>query len=400
MDPDEDDDPYRSDEPGERIWLHPSEIGSLLPRPRGRPASRRHGGLGRGTLGALAVPILAGMVGAALSVAILALSGALDGMGSERVVERVADLPVYDLRQPESVAQLAAAVAPAIVGIRVTTPSGDRFGSGLVFSSDGHVLTNHHLVEKATSIELTAADGRSYTARHTGSDPQADLAVLAVPDVRWEPAVLGSARTLQVGEPAIVVGAPGGPQGSPSVTAGVIAGLGEVVEAGAHPLYDMIATDATIGSRASGGPLVASNGAVVGITTALATSGSGDHRLGLVIPIDLARRSADKLIAGRRISYAWLGVTGTDLDPRTAKEYGVSAGTLIRKVAPDGPAGRGGIQVQDVVTAVEASPISSMNELMMLVRRHAPGEEIRLKVVRSGLTKNMRVRLAEQPDNL
>jgi S1-C subfamily serine protease len=385
----ENDDSYASEEPDDRIWLHPSEIGSLLP-----PAPRPR----RGTLGTLTVPILAGMVGAALSVAVIALAGGLN-RGRERVVERVADLPVYDLRHPESIAQLAAAVAPAIVGIRVTTPSGDRFGSGLVFRSDGHVLTNHHLVEEASSIELTAPDGRSYTAHHMGSDIQADLAVLGVPEAEWEPAVLGSARTLRVGETAIVVGAPAGPQASPSVTAGVIAGLGEVVETGKHPLYDMIATDATIGSRASGGPLVASNGSVVGITTTLATSGSGDHRLGLVIPIDLARRSAEKLIAGRRISYAWLGVTGSDLDPWTAKEYGVSTGTLVRKVAAESPAGRGGIQVQDVVTAVEALPISSMNELMMLVRRHQPGEEIRLRVVRSGVTKNVKVRLTEQPGN-
>jgi S1-C subfamily serine protease len=395
MEREEDDDLYRSEEPGERIWFHPSEIGSLLShRPHVSDRRRR---TRRAPLSALTVPVLAGMVGAALSVAILAVTGALDGREGQRVVERVTDMPVFDLRQPESVTQLAAAVAPAIVGLRIATPAGDRFGSGLVFTSDGHILTNHQLVEKATSIELTAPDGRHHAAHHLGSDPQADLAVLRVPGARWEPAVLGSARALQVGEPAVVVGAPAGPQGSPSVTAGVVAALGEVVETGAQPLYDMIATDATIGSRASGGPLVARNGAVVGITTTLATMGSGDQRLGLVIPIDLARRSAEQLISGRRITYAWLGATGTDLDPQTAKEYGVSAGTLIRKVSLGGPAHRGGLQVQDVVTAVGSSPISSMNELTMLVRRHTPGQEIRLKIVRAGVTKNMKVRLAEQP---
>jgi serine protease Do len=192
-----------------------------------------------------------------------------------------------------------------------------------------------------------------------------------------------------------VVGAPAGPQGTPSVTAGVIAGLGEVVEVGGRPLYDMIATDATIGARAAGGPLVDRTGAVVGITTH-STTGGDDH-LGLVIPIDLARRVADKLIANGKVTYPYLGLSGTDLDPWTAKEYGVVKGTLIRRVNPESPAERGGVQVQDVVTAVERAPISTMNELMMLVRRHEPGDQISLTVVRSGLTRTVKVRLEEAP---
>lgn len=395
--------PYGSPADRERIWLHPSELGSLLPPPPLRRGSGR-GGVGQrggrrtgpGVWRAMSLPILSGMVGAALSLGVLVLAGGLDR--PERVVERVADLAVYDLEAPEGVAQLAAAVAPAIVGLRAATPSGERFGSGVVFRSDGHVLTNHHLVEGATSIELTGADGTSWVARHTGSDPESDLAVLAVPEARMEPAVLGSAQGLRVGQTAIVVGAPAGPQASPSVTAGVIAGLNEVVDVGGRALYDMISTDATIGPRASGGPLVDRSGTVVGITTA--TNGMGEDRLGLVIPIDLARRVAEKLITVGRVSYPWLGVSGTDLDTKTAKEYGVAKGTLVRRVVPKSPAQRGGMQVQDVVTAVERAPISTMNELMMLVRRHEPGEEIDLTVVRSGVTRMVKVRLVEAPGTL
>jgi S1-C subfamily serine protease len=195
-----------------------------------------------------------------------------------------------------------------------------------------------------------------------------------------------------VGQTAIVVGAPAGPQGSPSVTAGVIAGLGEVVEVAGHAFYDVISTDAMIGSRASGGPLVDRSGAVVGITT---RTGSGD--LGLVIPIDLARKVAEKLISHGRVTYPWLGVHGTDLDPWTAKEHGVSAGTLIRRVTPQSPAEQSGLEVQDVVTAVENLPISTMNELMMLVRRHEPGDKVHLTVVRSGVKHSVKVHLVESP---
>jgi S1-C subfamily serine protease len=340
--------------------------------------------------------VLSGMIGAALSLGILVLAGGLDRPGADRVIERIATLPVYDLAAPDGISSLAAAVAPAIVGLRATTPSGDRFGSGVVFRSDGHVLTNFHLVDGATSIELTCADGKSHSAHQAGADPESDLAVLAISESPvMEPAVLGSARGLRVGQTAIVVGAPAGPQGSPSVTAGVIAGIGEVVEVAGHALYDMISTDAMIGPRASGGPLVDRSGAVVGITT---RTGSGEDRLGLVVPIDLARKVAEKLIADGRVTYPWLGVSGTDLDPWTAKEYGVGTGTLIRRVTPKSPAERSGLQVQDVVTAVEDLPISTMNELMMLVRRHEPGDHVELTVVRSGVKRDVRVRLAEPPE--
>ena len=397
MEPDDEDglEPYRSPDDRERIWLHPSELGSLLPPAAGaapgEPRRRRRRGRSR----SLTVPVLSGMIGAALSLGILVLAGGLDRPSADRVVERVTSLPVHDLAAPDGISALAAAVAPAIVALRATTPTGDRFGSGLVFRSDGHVLTNFHLVDGATSIELTCADGQSHPAHQAGADPETDLAVLSlVEDTVMEPAVLGSARALRVGQTAIVVGAPGGPQGSPSVTAGVIAGIGEVVEVAGHPLYDMISTDAMIGPRASGGPLVDRSGAVVGITT---RTGNGDGSLSLVIPIDLARRVAEQLIAVGRVTYPWLGVSGTDLDPWTAKEYGVGTGTLIRRVTPKSPADQSGLKVQDVVTAVENLPISTMNELMMLVRRHDPGDRVDLTVVRSGVKRNVKVRLTGTP---
>ena len=399
MEPDDEGElePYRSPDDRERIWLHPSELGSLLPPvpvPEPAPAgSRRLRGPFGGGPRALTVPILSGLIGAALSLGILMLAGGLDRPEGARVVERVSNLPVYDLAAPDGIDRLAASVAPAIVGLRATTPTGDRFGSGVVFRSDGHVLTNFHLIDGATSIELTCSDGRSHRATATGTDPESDLAVLSVLEgAVMEPAVLGSARSLRVGQTAIVVGAPAGPQGSPSVTAGVIAGLGEVVEVAGRAFYDMISTDAMIGHRASGGPLVDRSGAVVGITT---RAGSGD--LGFVIPIDLARKVAEKLIAHGRVTYPWLGASGTDLDPWTAREHGVSAGTLIRRVTPQSPAAAGGLQVQDVVTALENLPISTMNELMMLVRRHEPGDKVELTVVRSGVTRKMRVLLAPPP---
>ncbi|MGH9009403.1 MAG: S1C family serine protease, partial [Acidimicrobiia bacterium] len=234
MEPDDEDslETYRSPDDRERIWLHPSELGSLLPPVSGQagssPARQRRRPAGGGRARTLAVPILSGMIGAALSLGILMLVGGFE-RPSDRVVERVANLPVHDVSAPEGISALAAAMAPAIVGLRATTPSGERFGSGVVFRSDGHVLTNFHLVDGATSIEITCFDGTSHAARQQGADPESDLAVLSlVEDAAMEPAVLGSARGLRVGQTAIVLGAPTAPLGSPSVSAGVIAGVGEV----------------------------------------------------------------------------------------------------------------------------------------------------------------------------
>ena len=402
MEPDDEEEleAYRSPDDRERIWLHPSELGSLLPPVPEPPVSERVASLLSppprrpvvDRVRALTVPVLSGMIGAALSLGILVLAGGLDRTEVPRVVERVTNLPDYDLAAPDGIDRLAAAVAPAIVALRASTPTGDRFGSGVVFRSDGHVLTNFHLVDGATSIELTCPDGRSHTARQTGVDPETDLAVLSIVDKGvMEPAVLGSARSLKVGQTAIVVGAPSGPQGTPSVTAGVIAGLGEIVEVAGQAFYDVISTDAVISPRASGGPLVDRSGAVVGITTR--TGGE----FGLVIPIDHARKVAEQLISRGRVTYPWLGVHGTDLDPRSAKEHGVSTGTLIHRVTPASPAERSGLRVQDVVTAVANRPIATMNELMMLVRRHEPGDKVELTVVRSGVTQRLKVHLAEPP---
>src|SRR5258705_11904461 len=188
MEPDDEEgpEPYRSPDDRERIWLHPSELGSLLPPMAGaaqsEPRRSRPRPRARARSRSLTVPVLSGMIGAALSLGILVLAGGLDRPRADPVVERVTNLPVHDLAAPDGISALAAAVAPAIVALRATTPTGDRFGSGLVFRSDGHVLSNFHLVDGATSIELTCADGHSWPARMTGADPETDLAVLSVTD--------------------------------------------------------------------------------------------------------------------------------------------------------------------------------------------------------------------------
>lgn len=344
----------------------------------------------------MVVALVSGSVCAGLAVGVMALTGRL--APAERIVERVAEVSADDDSvESEGVARLAESVLPSVVAVQTMSPAGQRVGSGLVIRSDGHVLANAHLVDSASSIHVAAADGRSFAARSAGSDTETDLAILTVDDAGLAPAVLGSSGALRVGETAVVIGARQRPQGSPSVTTGVIAGLGQVMEVGERRLYDVISTDAAIPLRASGGPLLNRHGAVVGITTRTASADDGDHGPGVVIPIDQARRVAEQLIADGKVAHPWLGLSGTDLGPGAAAEFGVERGALVRTVEPQSPALRSDLRVHDVVTAVDASPIATADEFTMLVRRHAPGDRVALTVVRSRATRIVTVRLDRAP---
>jgi S1-C subfamily serine protease len=148
----------------------------------------------------------------------------------------------------------------------------------------------------------------------------------------------------------------------------------------------------------SGGPLLDRQGAVVGITSQPVTTDGGSG-LAAVIPIDRARQVAEEILAYGKVLYPWLGLSGDDLDPGTAARYGVERGAVVRTVEPDGPARRSGLQVEDVVTAVDAAPIATAGELTMLVRRHAPGDRVALSVVRSRTTRIVTVRLDRASNN-
>ena len=239
------------------------------------------------------------MLCAGLAVAVMARTGYFEP--AKPVVERVADVATdEDSADLERVARLAALVSPSVVAVRASGPSSVRFGSGVVIRP-GYVVTNAHLVEGATSINLSASDGRSFPAVMTGSDRGTDLTVLAVANAGLVPAVLGSSGPLRVGDTVVVIGARHRPQGSPSVTTGIIAGLGEVMEVGGRLIYDVIATDAFVPVGASGGPVLDHQGAVVGISIRAAQSDDDEANPG-VIPIDRARQVAEQLIRPGRVA--------------------------------------------------------------------------------------------------
>jgi S1-C subfamily serine protease len=384
-----DDDPssYRTPPPpDDRLWRHPSEVLSK------QSAGER----------TWLVASISGMVGALLASAVVVVAGGLGQRGSERVIERQ-EMPVQTVSTgttgSQSVVDIAQRVRPAITQILVEGKDGAASGSGVLFRSDGHLLTNFHVIDGADAVKVVIDSGRELTATVIGSDPDNDVAVLKIDGGPFPVATLGSAADLRVGQPAIAIGSPLGLAGGPSVTVGVVSALHRRLDTRAGPpLLDMIQTDAPISPGSSGGALLDANGAVIGLTTAVATS-DGAQGLGFATPIDVARSSADQLIAGGKVVHVWLGIEGTDVDPTTAKDLSIEGGALVGRVVKDSPADKGGLQVRDVIVAVDNQPVKTMGALVVALRGRSPGSTVSLDVRRGKDQKRMTVSLVERPPN-
>jgi S1-C subfamily serine protease len=382
-----DDDPssYRTPPPpDDRLWRHPSE---MLPK---RGAGER----------TWLVASISGMVGALLATGVVVAAGGFQGRGTERVVERQ-EVPIQTVSTPtgQSVVDIAQRVRPAITQIRVEGKEGDSSGSGVLFRSDGHVLTNFHVIDGADSVKVVIDSGRELAAKVIGSDPENDVALLKVDGGPFPVASLGSAADLRVGQSAIAIGSPLGLAGGPSVTVGVVSALHRRLDTrGGPPLLDMIQTDAPISPGSSGGALLDANGAVIGLTTAVATT-EGAQGLGFATPIDVARSAAEQLIAGGKVVHVWLGIEGTDVDPTTAKEMAIDGGALVGRVVKGSPADKGGLQARDVIVGVDSQPVKTMGGLVVALRGRSPGNTVSLDIRRGKEQMLMTVSLIERPSN-
>jgi S1-C subfamily serine protease len=384
-----DDDPssYRTPPPpDDRLWRHPSEV--LAKRSVGERT--------------WLVASISGMVGALLASAVVVAAGGLNRPGTERVVERQ-EVPVQTVSSlvpnGQSVVDIAQRVRPAIAQIRVEGKEGDSSGSGVMFRSDGHLLTNFHVIDGADAVKVVIDSGRELTAKVVGSDPENDVAVLKVDGGPFPVASLGSAADLRVGQPAIAIGSPLGLAGGPSVTVGVVSALHRRLDTrSGPPLLDMIQTDAPISPGSSGGALLDANGAVIGLTTAVATT-EGAQGLGFATPIDVARSAAEQLIAGGKVVHVWLGIEGTDVDPTTAKDLSIDGGALVGQVVKGSPAEKGGLQTRDVIVAVDNQPVKTMGALVVALRTRSPGNTVSLDVRRGKEQRHMSVNLVERPPN-
>jgi S1-C subfamily serine protease len=342
------------------------------------------------------VPLLSGLLGAAVALAVAALVGAFDRPTRVQVVERAAGTnPAVD--DAEHVAQIATRNLPALVRVKAQTADGGRVGSGVTLSTDGIVLTSADLVDGATGIEIVDAGGRLHAGRVVGADPDSGLAVLDVEAEDLTVADFAEAGPTRVGETAVVLGAPSGLQSTGTVAVGVISGIGRVVPAEDERwLYGMLVIDRPIPPTAAGGAVLDHGGRVVAIAIDWPrTTPAGDQltapddaatnpTAGLAVPIDQARSVAYQLLTHGHVVHAWLGIGGGDLGGPEADRLGVGGGVSVTRIATGSPAEAAGIRPGDVVTAIDGVAISGMVSLQAEVRDRGVGAAVALTVMRMG----------------
>jgi S1-C subfamily serine protease len=286
-------------------------------------------------------------------------------------------------------------VSPSVVNIEVRTgtQSGARgrrrapeqargSGSGFVFTPDGFVLTNSHVVHEAAKIDVTLSDGRRFGAELVGDDPDTDLAVIRIDTPNVTPALLGDSRSIRPGQVVIAIGNPYGFQCT--VTAGVVSALGRSLQARSGRLIDnVIQTDAALNPGNSGGPLVTSRGEVIGVNTAAILPAQG---ICFAIGIETAKFVAGKLIRDGRVTRSYIGVAGQTVPlPRRVVRYHalpVDSGILVTSIEGNSPAERAGLRDGDVIVGLEDQAISGIDDLHRMLTEERVGVASRLVVIR------------------
>ncbi|HYJ20537.1 MAG TPA: trypsin-like peptidase domain-containing protein [Solirubrobacterales bacterium] len=297
---------------------------------------------------------------------------------------------------------------------------GTATGSGFVIDTEGHMLTNNHVVEGADQIRVKLGDSETtYDAEVVGADPAMDLALLDVeaPADQLHPLALGSSAEMEVGDPVVAIGNPFGLDRT--VTSGIVSALQRQISApDGFSISNVIQTDAAINPGNSGGPLINADGEVIGINSQIATGGGGGGNVGIgfAIPIDTVKAEIQELKTTGEVDHAFLGISGGTITADLAKAINlpVEEGVIVQSVVKGGPADKAGIEGGntsatidgaevslggDVITKVEGKKVTSMDEIVEIVNEADPGDEIELTILRDGSTKTATVTLGDRPDS-
>jgi S1-C subfamily serine protease len=415
-------------------WGTPPDQGGTPPGP-GKPEKQ---GFFRSSFGAA---LLGGLVVAVVG-AILLLTGAVksSGGGTTTTIERQTAAPIVSKSGEEeggnTVDQIYKADGDGVAFIESeleatetesfnpfiepeSQSGGTATGSGIVIDEKGHILTNNHVIEGATKIQVKLGESdHEYTAEVVGTDPASDLALLQVeaPSSELDPLTLGDSTAMEVGDPVVAIGNPFGLDRT--VTSGIVSALQRQIQApNGFSIDNVIQTDAAINPGNSGGPLINAQGEVIGINSQIETGGSGadgNVGIGFAIPINTAKGVIHELETKGSVEHAYLGIEGGTITPELAKAVNlpVQEGVLIQSVEKGGPSDKAGIEGGstqatiagaeitlggDIITEAEGKKITNMEQIIELVNSKKVGDEVTLKLLRDGKEKTATVTLGKRP---
>ena len=319
-------------------------------------------------------------------------------------------LPATGEQSAFQVVNIAKSLGPTVVGIanfQAKTVLGgsdlEEIGSGsgiVVDATNGLVVTNNHVVEGAKKLVVSLADGRNIEAQVVGTDKRTDLAVIKIADTtNLVAAAIGDSTKLQVGEPVIAIGNPGGQEFARSVTVGVVSALNRFLRLTGESSFNLIQTDAAINPGNSGGALVNYEGKVVGINSAKNRE-EGFEGMGFAIPISDAWPVITQLIEKGRATHSGLLVQINDrYNEEFARAKGWPVGALVVNVTPNGPAAKAGIKSGDIITSLNGKPVKNYYELTHELFKFKPDDQVKLTIFRDGKTTELNVTLAELPSS-
>jgi serine protease Do len=340
------------------------------------------------------------------------------------------DTPIErDLKSGTSFAPIIQKVAPSVVKVSVTSKTGEnamaipdsdffrRFfgdadpfnsgrrheflqhglGSGVIVSADGYILTNNHVVNNASEIQVALNDGRQFTAKVIGTDAKTDVALIKIQGENLPALKLTDSDKVQVGDVVLAIGNPFGI--GQTVTEGIVSAKNRTTSGEMDE--DFIQTDAAINPGNSGGALVDTEGRLVGVNSAILTRSGGNQGIGFAVPSNLCRWVMESLVKNGRVERGYLGVVIQDVTPELAKAFKLDRtnGALVSDVAPGGPAEAAGLKSGDVIVQFDGKPVENVAQFKIRVAETAPGSKVSLGVNRSGETKSFDVTLRSLPEN-
>ncbi len=270
-------------------------------------------------------------------------------------------------------------------------------GSGVIVSADGYILTNNHVIQGASEIQVALNDGRSAAARLVGRDPETDLAVLRIELEQLPVITVGDSTRLRVGDVVLAIGNPFGV--GQTVTQGIVSATGRN-QLGLSTFEDFIQTDAAINPGNSGGALINAHGELIGINTAIFSRSGGSQGIGFAIPSDLAEKVLQSIVSHGRVIRGWLGVEIQMLTPQLAESFGLDSpvGAVVAGVLRNGPADQAGLQPGDIILRIDDQPVRDSQSFLKLVTERKPGEKLRISGVQRGNRFETTAIVAERPE--